>query len=77
MGKRLVHHNDPDIIDQSRSDMGGLFTEVSDLSRKRRADLIVICSPDILLKEYKCTYEQEKTELSNVKAMSPASSISM
>ncbi|KIM80211.1 hypothetical protein PILCRDRAFT_9762 [Piloderma croceum F 1598] len=43
-------------------DLGGLFAEL--------LDLFVICSPDILLKEYKRKYGQEKTALSSVKARS-------
>ncbi|KAH7907886.1 hypothetical protein BJ138DRAFT_1116316 [Hygrophoropsis aurantiaca] len=69
--------DDPEIIDQLRSDMEGLMTELSDLSRRndelmtaKDSDLIVIRDLDNQLKEYKRKYEQAKTELRSVKATS-------
>ncbi|KAI0941809.1 hypothetical protein AcW1_003600 [Taiwanofungus camphoratus] len=66
-----------DILDQLRSDMEGLMTELSDLSRRndelmtaKDSDLVVIHDLDLQLKEYKRKYEQAKTELRSVKATS-------
>ncbi|KIP03709.1 hypothetical protein PHLGIDRAFT_31670 [Phlebiopsis gigantea 11061_1 CR5-6] len=68
---------DPEILDQLRSDMEGLMTELADLSRRndelitaKDSDLIVIRDLDAQLKEYKRKYEQSKTELRSVKATS-------
>lgn len=68
---------DPDIVDQLRTDMEGLLTELSDLSRRndelmtaKDSDLIVIRDLDMQLKEYKRKYEQAKTELRSVKGAS-------
>jgi len=65
---------DPEILDQLRTDMEGLLTELSDLSRRndelmtaKDSDLIVIRDLDTQLKEYKRKYEQAKTELRSVK----------
>ncbi|THH02281.1 hypothetical protein EW026_g544 [Hermanssonia centrifuga] len=67
----------PEILDQLRSDMEGLMTELSDLSRRndelmtsKDSDLIVIRDLDMQLKEYKRKYEQAKTELRSIKATS-------
>ncbi|KAG5645418.1 hypothetical protein DXG03_006242 [Asterophora parasitica] len=64
-------------VDQLRSDMEGLLTELGDLSRRndelmtaKDSDLVVIRDLDQQLKEYKRKYEQAKTELRNVKATS-------
>lgn len=68
---------DADIVDQLRSDMEGLLSELGDLSRRndelmtaKDSDLIVIRDLDQQLKDYKRKYEQAKTELRNVKATS-------
>lgn len=68
---------DPEILDQLRSDMEGLMTELSDLSKRndelmtaKDADLVVIRDLDTQLKEYKRKYEQAKTELRSMKATS-------
>ena len=72
---------DPEVVDQLRSDMQSLLTEVSDLSRRndeimqaRDQDLVVIQDLNAQIKEYKRKYELAKTELRNVKG---ASSISV
>ena len=61
-------------MEQLRSDMQGLLTELSDLSRRndeimqaRDSDLGTIRDLDSQLKEYKRKYELAKTELRNVK----------
>jgi protein SPA2 len=66
--------NDPELLEQMRSDIQGLISEVGDLSRRndelmtaKDADLMVIRDLDSQLKEYKRKYEQAKTELRNVK----------
>ncbi|KAF5385935.1 hypothetical protein D9615_002290 [Tricholomella constricta] len=68
---------DMEIVDQLRSDMEGLLTELGDLSRRndelmtaKDSDLVVIRELDQQLKDYKRKYEQAKTELRNVKATS-------
>jgi DNA repair exonuclease SbcCD ATPase subunit len=68
---------DLDIVDQLRTDMEGLLTELSDLSHRndelmtaKDSDLVVIRDLDGQLKEYKRKYEQAKTELRSVKGMS-------
>ncbi|KAI0338375.1 hypothetical protein BDW22DRAFT_709598 [Trametopsis cervina] len=68
---------DSEILDQLRSDMEGLMTELTDLSRRndelmtaKDADISVIRDLDTQLKEYKRKYEQAKTELRSVKATS-------
>jgi len=65
---------DPEIVDQLRSDMEGLLSELSDLSRRndelmtaKDSDLTVIRDLDQQLKDYKRKYEQAKTELRSVK----------
>jgi protein SPA2 len=65
---------DPEILDQLRSDMEGLLTELTDLSKRndelmtaKDADLVVIRDLDTQLKEYKRKYEQAKTELRSMK----------
>lgn len=70
----LGKKSDPEILDQLRTDMEGLLTELSDLSRRndelmtaKDSDLIVIRDLDTQLKEYKRKYEQAKTELRSVK----------
>ncbi|KIJ65805.1 hypothetical protein HYDPIDRAFT_27039 [Hydnomerulius pinastri MD-312] len=69
--------DDSEIIEQLRSDMEGLMTELTDLGRRndelmtaKDADLVVIRDLDNQLKEYKRKYEQAKTELRSVKATS-------
>ncbi|KAG2131707.1 uncharacterized protein EDB93DRAFT_1311288 [Suillus bovinus] len=66
-----------EIIEQLRSDMEGLMSELSDLSRRndelmtaKDSDLTVIRDLDSQLKEYKRKYEQAKTELRSVKVTS-------
>ncbi|KAH9889560.1 hypothetical protein C8Q73DRAFT_766336 [Cubamyces lactineus] len=68
---------DSEILEQLRSDMEGLMTELSDLSRRndellaaKDNDLAVIRDLDAQLKDYKRKYEQAKTELRSVKATS-------
>ncbi|KAJ3776968.1 hypothetical protein EV361DRAFT_88999 [Lentinula raphanica] len=68
---------DAEMVEQLRSDMQNLLTEVSDLSRRndelmtaKDSDLVVIRDLDNQLKEYKRKYEQAKTELRSVKATS-------
>ncbi|KAF8070406.1 hypothetical protein FPV67DRAFT_1017824 [Lyophyllum atratum] len=68
---------DLEIVDQLRSDMEGLLTELGDLARRndelmtaKDSDLVVIRDLDQQLKDYKRKYEQAKTELRNVKATS-------
>ncbi|KAI0833898.1 hypothetical protein BC628DRAFT_1414605 [Trametes gibbosa] len=63
-------------VSQLRSDMEGLLTELSDLSRRndellasRDNDHATIRDLDIQVKDYKRTYEQAKTELRSVKAV--------
>ncbi|EGO26492.1 hypothetical protein SERLADRAFT_463619 [Serpula lacrymans var. lacrymans S7.9] len=69
--------DDTEIVDQLRTDMEGLLTELSDLSRRndelmtaKDSDLIIIRDLDSQLKDYKRKYEQAKTELRSVKATS-------
>lgn len=61
-------------MEQLRSDMESLMTELTDLGRRndelmtaKEADLTVIRDLDNQLKEYKRRYEQAKTELRSVK----------
>ncbi|KII95770.1 hypothetical protein PLICRDRAFT_34713 [Plicaturopsis crispa FD-325 SS-3] len=68
---------DAEIIDQLRSDMEGLLSELEDLSRRndelmtaKDSDLAVIRNLDLQMKEYKHKYEQAKTELRSLKATS-------
>ncbi|KIK09299.1 hypothetical protein K443DRAFT_83444 [Laccaria amethystina LaAM-08-1] len=68
---------DNEIVEQLRSDMEGLLTELNDLSRRndelmtaKDSDLVVIRDLDNQLKDYKRKYEQAKTELRNVKVTS-------
>jgi len=65
---------DPEIVEQLRSDMQGLLVELSDLSRRndetlaaRDSDQMVIRDLDGQLKDYKRKYELAKTDLRNVK----------
>ncbi|KAI9441227.1 hypothetical protein H4582DRAFT_2110203 [Lactarius indigo] len=69
-----VNGADVEVVEQLRSDMEGLITEVTDLSRRndelmtsKDSDLVVIRDLDAQLKEYKRKYEQAKTELRSVK----------
>ena len=62
------------MIEQLRSDMEGLMTELADLGRRndelmtaKDADLALIRDLDNQLKEYKRKYELAKTELRSVK----------
>ena len=62
------------MIEQLRSDMEGLMTELADLGRRndelmtaKDADLAVIHDLDNQLKEYKRKYELAKTELRSAK----------
>ncbi|KAL6304991.1 hypothetical protein BKA93DRAFT_731941 [Sparassis latifolia] len=71
------HEGREQLLDQLRSDMEGLLTELSDLSRRndelmtaKDSDLVIIRDLDSQLKEYKRKYEQAKTELRSVKATS-------
>ncbi|KAJ6568239.1 hypothetical protein DFH09DRAFT_1080640 [Mycena vulgaris] len=68
---------DSETVDQLRTDMEGLLTELGDLSRRndelmtaKDADLVVIRDLDNQLNDYKRKYEQAKTELRSVKATS-------
>ncbi|KAI0753047.1 hypothetical protein C8Q80DRAFT_1149566 [Daedaleopsis nitida] len=68
---------DSAILDQLRSDMEGLMTELDDLSRRndellatKDNDLAVIHDLESQVKEYKRKYEQAKTELRSAKATS-------
>ncbi|KAJ7594607.1 hypothetical protein C8J56DRAFT_821455 [Mycena floridula] len=68
---------DPDVVEQLRSDMQSLISELGDLSRRndelmtaKDSDLVVIRDLDNQLKDYKRKYEQAKTELRSVKATS-------
>ncbi|KAH8087889.1 hypothetical protein BXZ70DRAFT_540058 [Cristinia sonorae] len=70
-------NHDPDLLEQLRSDMEGLMSELGDLSRRndelmaaKDADHVVIREMDAQLKEYKRKYEQAKTELRSMKATS-------
>ena len=65
-----------DIVNQLRTDVEGLLSEVGDLSRRndelmtaKDSDLAVIRELDQQLKDYKRRYEQAKTELRNVKGL--------
>jgi protein SPA2 len=67
---------DPEVLDQLRSDMQNLLTEVSDLSRRndeimqvREQDLVVIQDLNAQIKEYKRKYELAKTELRNIEGV--------
>lgn len=69
--------DDSDMIEQLRSDMEGLVTELADLGRRndelmtaKDADLALIRDLDNQLKEYKRKYELAKTELRSVKGES-------
>ncbi|KAI9064956.1 hypothetical protein FKP32DRAFT_1591027 [Trametes sanguinea] len=68
---------DSEILDQLRTDMEGLMSELSDLSRRndelmaaKENDMATIRDLDAQLKDYKRKYEQAKTELRSVKATS-------
>ncbi|KAG6381880.1 hypothetical protein JVT61DRAFT_495 [Boletus reticuloceps] len=72
-----LSQDDSEMIEQLRSDMDGLMTELSDLGRRndelmtaKDADLAVIRDLNNQLKEYKRKYELAKTELRSVKATS-------
>lgn len=65
-----------DTIEQLRSDLEGLVSELNDLSHRnddlmtaKDSDLAVIQNMDGQLKEYKRKYEAAKTELRSVKGM--------
>ena len=69
------------MIEQLRSDMEGLMTELTDLGRRndelmtaKDADFAVIRDLDSQLKEYKRKYELAKTELRSVKGWFPCTS---
>ncbi|KAH7883156.1 hypothetical protein F5I97DRAFT_1939003 [Phlebopus sp. FC_14] len=69
--------DDGESVEQLRSDMESLMTELAELGRRndelmtaKDADLVVIRDLDNQLKEYKRKYEQAKTELRSVKATS-------
>lgn len=71
-----ISQADNEIVEQLRSDMEGLLTELNDLSRRndelmtaKDSDLVVIRDLDNQLKDYKRKYEQAKTELRNVKGV--------
>ncbi|RPD53407.1 hypothetical protein L226DRAFT_473083, partial [Lentinus tigrinus ALCF2SS1-7] len=68
---------DSAILDQLRTDMEGLMTELSDLSRRndelmssKDNDVAFIRELEAQVKEYKRKYEQAKTELRSAKATS-------
>ncbi|KAG6920029.1 hypothetical protein DXG01_010097 [Tephrocybe rancida] len=68
---------DLEVVNQLRTDMEGLLSELGDLARRndelmtaKDSDLVVIRDLDQQLKDYKRKYEQAKTELRNVKATS-------
>ena len=61
---------DPEILDQLRSDMEGLMTELSDLSRRndelmtaKDSDLIVIRDLDACIQEREDEYDMRDREL--------------
>jgi hypothetical protein len=61
-------------VDQLRSNMQGLLSELNDLSRRndeglsaRESDQLLIRDLNSQLKDYKRKYELAKTELRNVK----------
>lgn len=65
---------EPNILDQLRSDMEGLLTELHDLSRRndelmaaKESDLTTMKELGSQLKDYKRKYEMAKTELRSVK----------
>lgn len=65
---------DPEMLEQLRSDMEGLLSELGDLARHndelmttKDSDLNVIRDLDLQLKDYRRKYEQAKTELRSVK----------
>lgn len=75
---RFTMQADSEMLEQLRSDMEGLMTELSDLSRRndelmaaKDADHVVIREMDAQLKEYKRKYEQSKTELRGMKGVYP------
>ena len=68
---------DPETIEQLRSDLESLVSELADLSHRndelmnaKEADLAVIHNLDMQLKEYKRKYETAKTELRSFKGAS-------
>ncbi|KAG6879161.1 hypothetical protein C0992_004694 [Termitomyces sp. T32_za158] len=68
---------DMEVVNQLRSDMEGLLSELGDLSRRNEelmtakdSDLVIISDLNHQLRDYKRKYEQAKTELRNVKATS-------
>jgi len=70
----MIDRQDPEVVEQLRSNMQGLLAELSDLSRRHDevlsasdSDQLVIRDLDNQLKEYKRKYELAKTELRNVK----------
>ena len=65
---------DAAILDQLRSELEGLMTELTDASRRndelmteKDNDLALIRDLEVQVKEYKRKYEQAKTELRSVK----------
>ncbi|KAN0074507.1 hypothetical protein V8E55_011919 [Tylopilus felleus] len=73
----LMSRGDSDMIEQLRSDMEDLMTELADLGRRndelmtaKDADLALIRDLDNQLKEHKRKHELAKTELRSVKATS-------
>ncbi|KAH8115471.1 hypothetical protein DFH11DRAFT_1688560 [Phellopilus nigrolimitatus] len=68
---------DPETIEQLRSDLEGLLSELADLSHRndelmiaKDSDLAVIQNLDLQMKDYKRKYETAKTELRSFKATS-------
>lgn len=68
---------DSDTLEQLRSDLEGLLSELGDLSHRndelmiaKESDLAVINNLDMQLKEYKRKYETAKTELRSFKSTS-------
>lgn len=65
------------IVDQLRSDMEGLFNDLTELQRRndellsaKESDMLTIRDLNTQLKEFKRKYEQAKTELRSMKATS-------
>jgi hypothetical protein len=78
----LIHSHqyakaDPQLLGQLQSDMQGLLSELTELSRRndelmtaKDADLAVIRDLDTQCKDYKRKYEMAKTELRGLKGLS-------
>lgn len=71
---RIILQADMEMVDQLRSDMEGLLSELDDLARRnddlmaeKDSDTNTIRDLDLQLKDYKRKYEQAKTELRSVK----------